>query len=245
MPSLLIPQGVGDGSIEPHPGTIDVDLGLELMVLDNRGYADIADLLRGAGYRPEEKEEGRVRRQTWRSDPKLGAPVTIDFLIPRSACQKPDTRLQSLEADFAAVIADGLQLVERDRRKVRITGTTLRGETADRSIWVCGPASFVVLKARAIHLREKPKDAFDLNYILANSAEGTHGIATSILGFLDDKDAREAMEYLATDYVTLDSVGPARAAFFRYGARSPETQQEDDAARASAYAYVRRLLDAI
>lgn len=41
----------------------------------------------------------------------------------------------------------------------------------------------------------------------------------------------------------MDSVGPARAAFFLYGAAAEATQDDSDAVRASAHAYVRRLLD--
>jgi Domain of unknown function (DUF1814). len=245
VPSLLIPQGELPDGAEQHPGTIDVDLGLELMVLDDEGYASIADLLRHAGYKAVEKEEDRIRRQTWRSDPALGTPVTIDFLIPRSPQQPRNVRLQNLESDFAAVIADGLQLVERDRRKIRLAGRTLRGEVADRQIWVCGPASFVVLKARAIHLREKPKDAYDLHYILVNWEGGDPSIALSLRAFLDDRDAQEAVEFLKTEYASLDSVGPSRAAFFRYGEASDANQDDIDELRASAYAYVHRLLSEI
>jgi hypothetical protein len=168
VPSLLVPPSVLPEGADPHPGTADLDIGLQLSVLTDEGYATISELLRQAGYRPVEKEEDRIRRQTWRTDPALGVIVTIDFLIARSPEQAPKTRLQNLEPDFAALIADGLQLVERDKRKIRISGQTIRGEHAERAIWVCGPASFVVLKSRAIHLREKPKDAFDLHYVLTN-----------------------------------------------------------------------------
>ena len=84
VPSLLVPQiALPEGS-HLHPGTADLDLGLELSVLTDEAYATISELLRQAGYRPMEKEEDRIRRQTWRTDPALGAIVTIDFLIART-----------------------------------------------------------------------------------------------------------------------------------------------------------------
>lgn len=245
VPSLLIDQNSLSDGIEPHPGTADVDLGLELAILSDEGYATIAQLLRQAGYSPEEKEEDRIRRQTWRTDPALGFAVTIDFLIPRSPMQPRNTRIQNLEADFAAIITDGLQLVERDRRKIMLSGYTIRGERAERSIWVCGPASFIILKARAHHLREKPKDAFDLHYVLANMEGGVPVIASSLRTLLDDPDAREAIQFLESDYGTMDSVGPARAAYFAYGVSVAGNQDEIDELKASAHAYVRRLLSAL
>ena len=245
VPSLLIAQANLPDGVEPHPGTIDVDLGLEIMVLEDAGYASIAERLRDAGYRAEEKDEDRIRRQTWRSDPGLGKKVTIDLLIPRSPQQPPGARLQNLQGDFAALIADGLQLVERDRRKVSLSGHTLRGEAAERSIWVCGPASFLVLKARAIHRREKPKDAYDLHYVLVNWEPGVSAIAATVREFLDDPDAQEAVEFLKLDYASIDSVGPSRAGFFLYGNTIAEMRNDVEEAKASAHAYVQRFLDAL
>ena len=124
-----------------------------------------------------------------------------------------------------------------------ISGQTIRGERAERYIWVCGPASFVVLKARAIHQREKPKDAFDLHYVLVNLDGGVDSVVAELQPMLDDKDAKEAIEFLKQAYKTIDSIGPSRAAFFLYGKRAEETKDEYDDLSASAHAYVNRLLD--
>jgi hypothetical protein len=102
VPSLLVPPSQLPVGAEAHPGTSDLDLALQLKVLTAEGYASISELLRQAGYRPVEKEEDKIRRQTWRTDPKLGRPVTIDFLIPRSPNHPRDFRVQNLEQDFVA-----------------------------------------------------------------------------------------------------------------------------------------------
>lgn len=242
VPSLLIPESMLAEGVELHPGTIDLDLGLELSILSDEGYSSIAKLLRDAGYSAMEKDEDRIRRQTWRSDPNLGPIVTIDFLIPRSMLQPKDTRIQNLETDFAALIADGLQLVERDRTKILISGLTIRDERTERSIWVCGPSSFIILKARAIHLREKPKDAYDLYYILSNMEGGVKTIGTVLKAMLGDNDTQEALEFLRQDYCTIDSIGPTRTAYFIHGDKNPNNQDDYDYVVKSAYAYVGQLL---
>ena len=84
VPSLLVPPSQLPVGAEAHPGTSDLDLALQLKVLTAEGYASISELLRYAGYRPVEKQEDTIRRQTWRTDPKFGPVVTIDFLIARS-----------------------------------------------------------------------------------------------------------------------------------------------------------------
>jgi hypothetical protein len=245
VPSLLVPPSALAEGADAHPGTADLDLGLQLSVLTAAGYATISELLRQAGYGPMEKEEDKIRRQTWRTDPALGPIVTIDFLIARSPRHSATTRVQNLEPDFAALIADGLQLVERDRRKIALSGRTVRGERAERTIWVCGPASFVVLKARAIHLREKPKDAFDLHYVLTNLEGGVGAVADALRRMLDDTDAVESVQFLRQAYRAIDSIGPARAAFFLYGDRNPDMPEDFDNLAASAHAFVNRLLTSL
>jgi predicted nucleotidyltransferase len=53
-----------------------------------------------------------------------------------------------------------------ERENVTLAGDTLKGERVSRTIPVCGPAAFVVLKALAFADRGEPKDAYDLLYIL-------------------------------------------------------------------------------
>ena len=101
------------------------------------------------------------------------------------------------------------------------------------------------MKARAIHLREKPKDAFDLHYVLTNVEGGVDRVADSLRQMLDDKDAVEAMQFLRHAYQTIDSIGPSRAAFFLHGVPVAETQDDYDHLAASAHAYVNRLLAAL
>ena len=242
VPSLLVaPEKLAPG-VEAHPGTADLDLALQLSVLSDEGYANISDLLRKSGYQPDQKAPERIRRQTWRTNPKLGPVVTVDFLIARSANQPLGARIQHLQTDWSAVIADGLQLVERDRRQVTLSGLTIRSEFAERLVWVCGPASFVVLKARAIHLREKAKDAFDVHYVLTHWEAGIDSIAMDLSKMLDDPDAAEAVAILERAYRTVDSIGPSRTASFLFGNQSSDRSEDFDEVAADAYGAVQRLL---
>jgi hypothetical protein len=45
VPSLLVPPNALPEGVEAHPGTADLDLGLQLSVLTDEGYATIAELL--------------------------------------------------------------------------------------------------------------------------------------------------------------------------------------------------------
>ena len=231
VPSLLVRDKAG--GVERHPGTMDLDLGLDLAVLAEERYAAISDQLRRAGFTVDVNERGRKTFYRWRS-PEGTPRVTIDFLIPAGGVRK-EQRVAKFEGDFGALATQGLQLAKRDCRKVTISGRTPNGARAKRDIWVCGPGAFVVLKARAIRGREKQKDAYDLYYVLQHYGAGVEEIAAALTPLLDDADAREALEWLAEDFAEIDSLGPLRTALFRY--RTP-----DDELQADVHDLVRSLL---
>src|SRR5690606_38193979 len=95
-----------------------------------------------------------------------------------------------------------------------LEGKTLFGELAKRSVYVCGPGAYVVLKARALRMRGENKDAYDLYYLLRNYAPGIEEIARRLAPLTKDESARQALEFLLEDYATPDSIGPSRAAQF-------------------------------
>jgi hypothetical protein len=88
--------------------------------------------------------------------------------IPPVGEEEEGGKIRNIEEDFAAVITPGLTLAFSDRKKITLSGTTIKTETATRDIWVCGPGSFVVLKALAFRNRGENKDAYDLYYHIRN-----------------------------------------------------------------------------
>ena len=76
VPSLIVDQSQ---TATKHTGTLDLDVGLALGLLDHRRYQEIADRLRQAGFQEDRNEQGNLTHQRWRID---GPPaVTMDFLI--------------------------------------------------------------------------------------------------------------------------------------------------------------------
>jgi len=55
VPSLLIPQTELPAGADPHVGTMDLDLGLDLAILDDQRYEGIAERLRESGFTPDTK----------------------------------------------------------------------------------------------------------------------------------------------------------------------------------------------
>jgi hypothetical protein len=116
---------------------------------------------------------------------------------------------------------------------VELSGWTLKGDRVTRSIPVCGPGSFVVLKALAFRMRGEPKDAYDLVYLLRFfGQEPVVEVARIIETMLDHPSAREALGHLAQDFDGPDAFGPgAYARFLGEPASDPLRQDAAEAVR--------------
>ena len=221
VPSLLIDQL---GAREKHIGTLDLDLGMQVAILDEHRYEERTKRLRAAGFGPDMNERGKLTRQRWKID---GPPkVTVDFLIPPSRTGDKGGQLRDIEPDFAAIIAPGLRLAFIDKRTVTLEGRTIRGEEARREVSVCGPAAFVAMKALAFRSRGENKDAYDLIYLLQNFGEGLEDVLRALAPLLEEPETQLALRYLSEDFKGPESVGPIRAAEFLHGARNDDAQAD-------------------
>lgn len=164
--------------------------------------------------------------------------MTIDFLIPSFDGSPRPGKIFHLERDFGAVVSLGLDLAFQDRMIHTLDGTNVRGDRLTRDVWVCGPGALVVLKALACRGREKPKDAFDLFYVLRNFGDGPADVARRLRPWLDHEAVIRARAILASDFADETRTGPRRVARF--------LGMDDDAAlRAEVVAFVGDFLDAL
>lgn len=233
VPSLLINQDELPGGMDAHVGTMDLDVGLALALLDGNRYQKLSARLRQAGFEQDVNDDGNPTRQRW----KIEQPqkITIDFLIEPTLPDDRGGTLRHIEADFAAVIVPGLHLAFRDREQITLEGLTIRNEKARRDIWVSGPGAFVVLKSIAFRNRGQNKDAYDLYWLLRNYGKGVGDVAVRLVPLLDDSCAKDALKYLQEDFLDIDGIGPRRAAEFLTGG-------PDDTIQADVVGFVGQLL---
>ncbi len=234
VPSLLVKQEALPHGVDSHVGTMDLDMGLTVALLEEGRYRTLTERLRRAGFEQDISGKGHPTRQRWRIDGRER--ITVDFLIPPS---RPDDRggaLRDIEPDFAAIIAPGLHLAFQDRERVEIAGETIFGERAIRTISVCGPGAYVVLKSLAFRLRGENKDAYDLYYVVRNYGAGVSDVAARLVPLLGDPSAIEAVRILREDFGDHDGVGPRRVAEFLSG--TPDDENQADVA-----GFVRELLN--
>lgn len=234
VPSLIIDQANRAAGVDAHIGTIDLDLGLSIVVLDEQLYEQIAKRLHEAGFTPDENPSGNPTAQRWRS----AHGTTVDFLIPPASAADKGGRLRNLDDEFAAIITPGLDLAFEDSQAVTIRDTLpAGGGIVERSIHVCGPGAYTVLKSLAFNNRGKPKDAYDLYYVIRNHAAGIEQIAAKIRRFGERPEVQQATGILKRDFMQVDSIGPVRVAEF-LGA--PDVNLQADVA-----GEIRALLDSL
>jgi len=215
VPSLLIPDESLPAGEDVHIGTVDLDLGLSLGLLDKNRYEDLSLRLYRADFKPDENEEGNPTSQRWKITLAADLKVTLDFLIPPSLAADKGGDLRHIQKDLAAVITPGLHLAFQDRQKVSLKGVTLLGEKANRDIWVCGPGAFVVLKALAFDQRGESKDAYDLYFVIRNYGRGVDDVCRCLSPLLKEVETKKALEILNRDFSQPDGVGPSRVAQFQ------------------------------
>jgi hypothetical protein len=215
VPLLLIDRqaGAGEQDDQAHPGTNDLDVALEIALFDEQQYQEISTRLRQEGFGPGKNERGNPTPQTWAL---ADLEITIDFLMPPLEETPKAGKVQALEGDFGALVTRGLELTSNERIEIELDGRTLKNEVAKRSIPVCGPGVFVLLKSLAFADRGEPKDAYDLVYMLRRWPGGVGDIVERLVAHAarDREIVEEALGKLAEDFRTSESLGPKRATEF-------------------------------
>ena len=222
VPSLIVRQD-SSAAFSRHVGTLDLDLGLTLAVLNEKRYQSLTDRLKTAGFAPDTTADGKITRQRW---VRPSENVTVDFLIPPTKANEKGGTLRNIKQDFAAIIAPGLHLAFKNRVSIEMQGHTQAGERIQRRVWVCGAGAFIVLKALAFNNRGENKDAYDLYYLLRFYGQGLADLIQQFSPLQAEPEAVEALAILKRDFTNLSALGACRAAEFLFGRRDEDTQAD-------------------
>jgi hypothetical protein len=135
VPDLLL-----SGAEEPHVGSIDVDLALDALKLQDGRYAELIDLL----LRTRRYRQGAKTFQLL-SDVDLGdgsrpVEVAVEFLTPKGIRFKKNR--PQLLAGFRVLEAEGCGTAFRDPVSVELEGRTIRGAMNKVSLRVASLQDF-------------------------------------------------------------------------------------------------------
>ena len=225
VPSLLagrVPPGM-----HPHIGTADMDFHLSLHLLDGETadyYQAIIDGLRSLGLATD-NQGGRDIKWRWVGRYR-DARVQVEFLCPmRDRAGRPEKPKSGTPAEanigpageITALAVGYGHLVPADTVLVERRVLTSRGMLG-YEFPVAGLASWLSLKADAIMRRDKPKDAYDVVWLIdaLGPAEAAARITSSPL--LESDLATDVLGQLARltidQFRDIDAAGPQMYADF-------------------------------
>jgi hypothetical protein len=203
IPDLLISR-----SPEPHVGSIDVDLALNHRKLTEAGYRMIGEILRSHGYE-EDKQQPFIFRKKVR-----GQVVQVDFLAGEYGGTGKNRRTQRA-LDIQPRKARGCDLVfQVEPATVTIKGQLPDGALDEVTIRIASVVPFLVMKGMALADRRKPKDAYDIYFVLHNYPGGVDAVVQAFKPYMELSLVKEGLQKISEKFATIDHVASKDAAEF-------------------------------
>lgn len=235
------------GAEPPHLGTLDVDLGLDAKALaTDDDYATLVEELEKSGYTRQTAESAQrlkpfqLRREI-AGDDGVPVAVVVCLLRPKGKLRKrnkkrvPDLRVQEIY---------GLEIALSEYVEHEVGGIMPDGRPNAVKLRVASIPAFLVMKGYALVGRDKPKDAYDIYYVIRNFTGGPENLAAECARLLVNDVARKAYEHIAQKFSGEDNYGPATVALFlkEQDALGEMTQEQ---VRVDAFRQVRSWLKAL
>jgi hypothetical protein len=220
VPGLLIP--VLDPGIEPHTGTADIDLCLSVALVegDTEAYVRIETTLKQLGF-----QEGDT---SFRWHRRTGTNLTVEFFCPASE-HRPAGRVfrpsqaenptgkHNLGGHLSALALDAGQLLTTDVEIIHRTFVLPQDKgTLAMDLKVTGPLAFLAAKINALHGRDKPKDAYDIVWLIESWPDGPAAAAASFAQrpAYHQPGIANALNTIRDAFAAPDRIGPRSYARF-------------------------------
>lgn len=207
VPDLLL----GDAE-EPHIGSVDVDVALDAVKLNDGRYAEMLRLLLNTKrYSPGPKDFQLVATVDLK-DGEKPVEVDLEFLAPKNV--KLTKRRPKLIEGFRVLQADGCAAAFHNPQQIELSGRMMKGATNTIQLQVASLPDFLIMKAHAIGGRDKPKDVYDFCYCLEHYPGGIAELAEAWKARNSDNDVIKAIAILKEKFETVQSFGSLQLAEF-------------------------------
>ena len=218
--------------LDRHPGSADVDIALDHQELEEAGYETIAKRLEDAGYAPVGEQPFQFSKTV------NGVVVHIDLLAGQYAGTAKKHRTQKIQ-DVKARKARGADLVFQigpDKRE--ISGQLPDGSHDRVLVPIASVVPFIIMKSFAMDDRMKPKDPFDIWYVVKRYPGGVDALIEAFQPHLGHGLVKQGLEILARKFERLDSWASIQVGKFD----SALSENEQEARQRDAYERVGYLL---
>ena len=198
VPIMIIPEAE-----DKHVGTLDVDLVINDRSLKETGSETIEDILLANDYE-HGTEPGRYFKKIDIDGKSIVVPV--DFLTSE---QRYIPRNEFFDiTGIHAITAPGCELSFEANEKIDLNGNLPDGSYYSTSIKSAGIVALIVMKAHAMNIREKTKDAYDIWFCLANFPGNIERIAKAFKPHVGKNSVKTALALLSKYFGSIDDKGP-------------------------------------
>jgi hypothetical protein len=220
VPGLLVLDP--PDSSRPHVGTTDLDFCLSIALVegDTAEYERIEAALKSAGYEPE------GATFCWRRS--TGLRPKVEFFCPadkegpvgvlfRPKAAENRTAKQNMGSSLSAMALQAGSAISADVVQVIRDVDLPDGQgRVSQTFRISGLVGFLVAKVAALTGRDKPKDAYDIVWLLEAWEGGPAGAASSMMASsaYERQDVKEALATLELEFSDVGRVGPRSYARF-------------------------------
>ena len=221
---------------DPHVGSIDVDLALNVGKLGGERYAELIRSLLATGRYRKGAKDFQLVVVVDLQDGEEPVQVEVEFLAPRGARMKKHH--PKLLKGFRVLETEGCRAAFQAPQTLPLEGKTVRGAENKVRLQVASLPDFLVMKAHAIAGRDKPKDSYDFCYGLDHFPGGVEALAANWKRRMEEKDVAKAVAVLREKFSSTQAFGPQQVVEFR---NSPDPETRSAQAR-RAYELVKKFL---
>lgn len=198
VPIMIIPEAE-----DKHVGTLDVDLVINDKSLNETGSETIEDILLSNGYQ-HGTEPGRYVKKIDIDGKPIDVPV--DFLASEQR-YIPQNEFFDITG-IQAISSPGCELSFEVHEKIALDGDLPDGSHYSTIIKSAGIVALIVMKAHAMNIRKKSKDAYDIWFCLANYPGNIEIVAKAFKPHVGKNSVKIALALLSENFKSIDDRGP-------------------------------------
>ena len=192
----LVPQMLCSAAAMPHAGTSDIDVQVDLEIAsDSAGARRLEAALQAAGFEPDDE----VWR--WQTTTSHGSRAVVQFELLADQEDLPAGRVLTFDdcAHLGAANVRGTGYAARDTSEMELTAE-VDGIARTVRVRVTGLAGFLLAKVGAAKSRSKPRDWYDIAYVLLHNDAQVDGAEAVLVAFGPVPEARTALRDLQANF---------------------------------------------
>ena len=231
VPDLMFP---GEG----HIGSVDVDVLINHMTLEDEGYQNMSRILQKNGYREHPEKYFSFIKMV--NVDGISYDVDVDILAGMYGGTQPKKRSQHVQGLKALKATGGNFAFDFPAQKISVEAKRPDGAVDVASVNVVGVVPYIIMKTAAMG-RGKAKDAYDIYFIITHYRGGVKELAKEFQPVRDRKIVLEMKDKLAGKFASAEHAGPKDVSDFL----DLEDEEDIEIIKRDAYEQIQALLNLI